>query len=133
MVKIYCDGASKGNPGKASLGVWATDADGDGNAGVAVFEISKPLGIATNNVAEWQSLLHALRKAKDLGIQNVQVFMDSELVVFQVKGKYKVKKPEFKPFWEEVQSLKRGFQEFSIHHVRREQNKKADGLANQAI
>jgi ribonuclease HI len=133
MIKIYCDGASKGNPGTASLGVWATNENGDGNSGESIFEISKPLGVATNNVAEWQSLLHALRKAKELGLQKVQVFMDSELVVFQVTGKYKVKKPEFKPFWEEVQNLKKEFQSFSISHVRREGNKKADSLANQAI
>lgn len=131
MVKIYCDGASKGNPGPASIGVWAT-LDGDGNSGEPVFEISESLGRATNNFAEWTSLLYGLRKAVELGIQEVEVFMDSELVVFQVTGIYKVKKPEFRPLLDEVKTLTKKFAHFKISHVRRELNRKADALANQA-
>lgn len=133
MVKIFCDGASKGNPGPASLGVWATNESGNGNSGEPVFELSRAIGVTTNNEAEWQSLLEALREAKKRGIQNVEVFMDSQLVVYQVNGIYKVKKPEFKPYWNEVNLLRSSFSQFRISHLPREQNRKADALANQAL
>lgn len=132
MIKIYCDGASKGNPGPASIGVWATE-NGDGNAGESLFEISESIGRATNNQAEWKSLLAALRRAEEMQCKQVHVFMDSELVVKQVKGEYKVKKPEFIPYFQEVQTRKKFFDSFQISHVRREWNRMADMLANQAI
>lgn len=133
MVKIYCDGASKGNPGPASLGVWATDEDGDGNSGEPVFEISEDIGRTTNNQAEWRSVLRGLQEAVKREDEVVEVYMDSELVVRQIKGIYKVKKPEFKPYWEEAQSYIKKFKKFSIQHIPRELNKKADALANLAI
>jgi ribonuclease HI len=133
MIKIYCDGASKGNPGPASIGVWATDDSGNGNEGNPVFEISEELGKATNNIAEWSALLAGVRKAKDLGIKNVAFFLDSELVVKQVLKQYKIKKPEFRPFFEEIQNEIPRFESFQIRHIPREQNKKADLLANLAL
>lgn len=133
MVKIYCDGASKGNPGPSSLGVWATNKNGDGNSGDPVFEISENIGITTNNQAEWRSLLRGLQEAVKRTEEEVEVYMDSELVVLQVKGVYKVKKPEFKPYWEEAQAHIKKFKKFSIQHIPRELNKKADTLANLAI
>ncbi|MCG9875977.1 MAG: ribonuclease HI family protein [Leptospiraceae bacterium] len=133
MIKIFCDGASKGNPGPASIGVWATNDKGSGNDGESVFEISEAIGNTTNNMAEWKSLLRAVEVALEKNHNQVQIFMDSELVVKQVLGKYKVKKPEFIPFWKQIQENKKKFSSFSIQHVFREQNKMADLLANQAL
>lgn len=133
MIKIFCDGASKGNPGRASIGVWATNEAGSGNEGDPIFEVSEAIGIATNNMAEWKSLLRAVEVALEKNHNQIQIFMDSELVVNQVIGKYKVKKPEFIPFWKQIQESKKKFSSFSIKHVFREQNKMADLLANQAL
>lgn len=133
MVKIYCDGASRGNPGPASIGVWATDENGDGLGGEKVFEISEPFGKTTNNQAEWKSLVRSLEEASKLGLPSISVYMDSELVVRQVLKIYKVKKPELKPFFEQAQALIGKFQKFSIQHIPRELNKMADSLANLAL
>ncbi|WCL51294.1 ribonuclease HI family protein [Leptospira sp. GIMC2001] len=133
MVKIYCDGASKGNPGPASIGVWATDESGDGLGGEKIFELSETFGKTTNNQAEWQALVRSLEEANRLGIQAIQVHMDSELVVRQVTRIYKVKKPELKPYFDQATKLIANFKSFSIKHIPRELNKKADALANLAL
>ncbi|HEY5907782.1 MAG TPA: ribonuclease HI family protein [Vicinamibacteria bacterium] len=125
---IYIDGASRGNPGEAGFGVHV--ADGSGAERAALYGY---LGRASNNVAEYQALIHALRWALGQGERRVKVFSDSELVVRQIEGRYKVKHPDMIPLHREASSLLRQFESASVSHVRREQNREADRLANQAL
>jgi ribonuclease HI len=125
---IHIDGASRGNPGDAGFGVFVAD-----EAGQPVAELYGYLGRATNNVAEYQALLHALRYALSRGARSVRVFSDSELVVKQIDGRYRVKHPDMQPLHREASSLLRRFEKASVSHVRREQNKDADRLANRAL
>ncbi len=125
---IHIDGASRGNPGEASFGVHVTRPDGAEVAGLYGY-----LGRATNNVAEYQALLHALRYALEHGCRRVRVFSDSELVVKQVAGAYKVKHPDMIPLHREATGLLRRFESASLSHVRREKNREADALANRAL
>lgn len=125
---IHIDGASRGNPGEAGFGVHVARPDGTEIAGLYGY-----LGRATNNVAEYQALLHALRYALARGARAVRVFSDSELVVRQVEGRYRVKHPDMVPLHREASALLRRFPEASLAHVRREQNKEADLLANRAL
>jgi ribonuclease HI len=125
---IHIDGASRGNPGEAAFGVFVASADG-----APVAELYGYLGRATNNVAEYQALLHALRYALAKGVKHVRVFSDSELVVKQIDGRYKVKHPDMIPLHREASTLLRRFDDAKLSHVRREQNKDADRLANRAL
>jgi ribonuclease HI len=125
---IHVDGGSRGNPGPAGFGVRATD--GEGNV---VAEHYGFIGVATNNVAEYRGLLHALRLAARLGAENVRICSDSELVVKQMKGEYRVKHADMIPLHREASQLLRGLPEASLRHVRREDNKDADALANRAM
>ena len=125
---IYIDGASRGNPGEAGFGIQITDAAGAERAALYGY-----LGRASNNVAEYQALIHALRWALQQGERRVKVFSDSELVVRQVEGRYKVKHPDMIPLHREATALLRKFEAASVSHVRREQNREADRLANQAL
>ena len=125
--KIHIDGASRGNPGEAAFGVYVAAEDG------RVAELYGYLGRATNNVAEYQALLHALRYALAQGARRVSVYSDSELVVKQIDGRYRVKHPDMLPLHQEAKSLLRRFEEAAVTHVRREQNKDADRLANRAL
>ena len=127
-LQIHIDGASRGNPGDAAFGVYVAD-----DSGQTVAELYGYLGRATNNVAEYQALLHALRYALAKGARRVRVFSDSELVVKQIGGAYKVKHPDMQPLHREASALMRRFQRASLSHVRREQNREADLLANQAL
>ena len=122
------DGGSRGNPGKAAWGVALLDDDGacrEGYAGV--------LGHATNNVAEYNGLLHALRIAREREARRVQLFADSELIVKQILGHYRVRHPDLKPLHAEAMRLIAGFDSFAISHVRRDKNKEADRLVNVAL
>lgn len=125
---IHIDGASRGNPGEAAFGVYVAD---EKNAPVA--ELYGYLGRATNNVAEYQALLHALRYALARGARRVRVFSDSELVVKQIDGRYRVKHPDMQPLHQQAGTLLRQFEHATVTHVRREQNKDADRLANRAL
>jgi ribonuclease HI len=126
---IHIDGASRGNPGEASFGIHVTDATGQERAALYGY-----LGHASNNVAEYQALIHALRWALETaGASRVRVFSDSELIVRQVEGRYKVKHPDMIPLHREAASLLRRFEKASLTHVRREQNREADALANRAL
>ena len=124
---IHIDGASRGNPGEASFGVHVEAPDGQ------VTGLYGYLGRATNNFAEYQALIHALRWAHRRGARQVRVFSDSELVVKQIAGTYKVKHPDMQPLHREASTLMRRFTRASLSHVRREQNREADKLANQAL
>jgi len=127
MIKMFCDGASKGNPGEASIGVYAEE------NGEEVFSISLKLGIKTNNFAEWTSLIEGLKKSIELKIKEITIFMDSELVVKQFNGEYKTKHPDLIPLKNEAKTLAMNFQSIQVSHVRREFNKIADKLANKAL
>jgi probable phosphoglycerate mutase len=122
------DGASRGNPGPASYGVVLRDPDGK-----IVLELAKNIGRETNNVAEYFALLAALDYAMIHGISSLRIRSDSELLVRQMQGVYKVKSPDLKPLQERATKLSRQLQYFAIEHVRRELNKDADALANVAL
>ena len=122
------DGASRGNPGPASYAVILRGPDG----GVR-FEIGKYLGRTTNNVAEYYGLITALDYATSQGIERLLVRSDSELLVRQMQGRYKVNSADLRPLHERAQKLARGFRHFGIEHVRREFNREADELANRAL
>ena len=125
---IHIDGASRGNPGEAAFGVYVTTAEG-----APVAELYGYLGRASNNVAEYQALIHALRYAMARGAARVSVFSDSELVVRQMSGAYRVKHPDMVPLHREASSLMSRLPEATLTHVRREKNKDADRLANRAL
>lgn len=125
---IYVDGASRGNPGKAGAGAIIKD-----RGGAVVKRLKRYLGVKTNNAAEYGAVIMALTAAKALGMTDVRVFADSELMVKQLSGVYKVKSEELRPLYDEAGALLRFFKTSSITHVYREANKEADGLANEAI
>ena len=125
---INVDGASRGNPGTAGAGAILKDPNGR-----VVRKLRRYLGEATNNVAEYEALLMALEEAAALGSKTVRVFADSELVVKQVKGIYRVKNKGLKDFYVKVMKVASTFDDFKIAHVMREDNAEADKLANEAI
>lgn len=127
-VIIYTDGGSRNNPGDAGIGVVVMD-----NEGTIIKEISEYIGIETNNVAEYKGLIRGLEEAINIGSKNVKAYLDSELVVKQIKGEYKVKNENLKTLYNESSKLIKKLNEFEIIHVRREFNKRADYLVNKAI
>ncbi len=129
MIKLFTDGASRGNPGEAAIGAVAYE---DENK---LFDISEYLGIQTNNYAEYTALLIALRKLIELGKNNekLEIYADSKLLVEQLNGNWKVKNENIKSVFNEVKSLLSNFSDYSIKHVYRENNKEADMLANIAL
>jgi ribonuclease HI len=124
----HVDGGARGNPGPAGYGVAITDASGH-----PIAELSEYLGHRTNNYAEYQGLLAALRYAAEHQIKALKVISDSELMVRQMKGIYKVRHPELRKLYDEAQQLVRRLEHFEISHALREHNKTADRLANQAM
>ena len=126
--RLYTDGGARGNPGPAGIGARLLDSAGD-----VVEELADSIGTATNNVAEYQALLAGLELALDHDVQRLDVFLDSELVVRQVNGQYKVKDTGLKPLHAQACLLLSRFHEVDVRHVRREQNADADALVNQAI
>ena len=128
VLHLHIDGASRGNPGDAGFGVHVTQPDGTEVAGLYGY-----LGRATNNVAEYEALLHALRYAIGRGARQVRVFSDSELVVRQMSGQYRVKHPDMLNLHRQARELLGRFERVDIAHVRREKNKDADRLANRAL
>lgn len=127
-VTIHTDGASRGNPGEAGLGVLIVD-----EAGQKLAEISEYLGQTTNNVAEYKALIRGLEEAKKLGATEVDVYTDSQLMARQISGEYKVKNQGLIPLYQEAKRLLSQFASGKVTHVPRELNKEADKLANWAI
>lgn len=125
----YTDGGARGNPGPAGAGVVLYDATGKEE----VATISEYIGEATNNVAEYTAVLMALQRAKELGASEVHVRMDSELVQRQMTGVYRVKQPHLQTLFVRIYNLAQQFRKVSYEHVRREKNKRADELANEAM
>jgi ribonuclease HI len=124
----YIDGGSRGNPGIAGYGVDVQDENG-----ATVASLSQKLGIRTNNFAEYSALIAALQYALANGYDGLRAYADSELMVRQINGVYKVKSPDLQPLFREAKALISKLKSFSIHHVPREQNREADRLANLAM
>ena len=123
--RAHIDGAARGNPGPAGAGVFIESEDDR-----PAEELFESLGRATNNVAEYRALLLALRRAKEMEADTVEILSDSLLLVQQVNGIFKVKAPHLIPIVSDAVRQAKSFRRFSIRHVPREQNKKADRLAN---
>jgi ribonuclease HI len=127
-VVAHVDGGARGNPGPAAIGVVISGPDGD-----VLDEVAEPIGIATNNVAEYRAVLRALQRAAELGAREVEIVNDSELVARQLTGVYKVKHPAMKPLFQEAISALRGFDRWQIRSVPRARNARADALVNAAL
>jgi len=125
---LYIDGASRGNPGPAGIGVVLYD-----GGKRTLWEFGKFIGETTNNVAEYTALIYGLQEALIYKIKRISVYTDSELLARQLQGKYKVKEPHLKTLHQQARSLIQGFGWFGIHHLPRRENRRADKLANQAI
>jgi ribonuclease HI len=124
---MHIDGASRGNPGPAAYAVVLA------RPGHPTIEIADTIGKATNNVAEYTALVEGLELATELGVKQLVVFSDSELMVKQMNGEYKVKHPDMLPLYQEAKRLVSGLTKFTITHVRRENNKRADEIGNDAL
>ena len=127
-VTVHIDGGSRGNPGEAGIGAFFQD-----RAGAPLQSIARYIGRATNNTAEYQALLIALARARDAGVKHLRVFSDSELLVNQVNGRYRTTVPHLQQYLQEAIRLMREIGRVDVAHVRREQNKEADALANEAM
>ena len=121
----HVDGAARGNPGPAGIGVVITDADGN-----IVKEVGEPLGRTTNNVAEYSAMIRALEEARSLGCECIHVYTDSELMAHQINGKYAVKAGHLIPLFQRARMLMAQFDRATVSHVRRELNRRADALSN---
>jgi ribonuclease HI len=122
------DGGSRGNPGPASYGVVIRDGRGE-----IVAKLKKYIGRMTNNVAEYYGLIAALDYTESHGVRAIRIESDSELLVKQMRGQYKVKSEDLRPLFERAQKMSKTFDSFRIEHVYREQNREADALANEAL
>ncbi len=127
-VIIYTDGASKGNPGDAGIGVVISSPDG-----IVIREIGEYIGKTTNNVAEYTALIRGLKEAAEIGATQIEISTDSELMARQLSGVYRVKSPNLQPLYAQATSLIHHFESVRITHVMRELNKRADELANQGV
>lgn len=125
---LYTDGGARGNPGPAGIGVVLRDEYGE-----VVDEIAQGIGEATNNVAEYAALIAGLELAQAKGVTDLEVYMDSELVVSQLLGKWKIKKDTLRPLAVKARALMNRFDACELKHVRRELNVDADRLANQGM
>lgn len=125
---VHVDGGARGNPGPAAAGAVVSTPEGE-----VLTDAAEPIGIATNNVAEYRGLLLGLECARRLGAREVEVVNDSELVAKQINGVYKVKHPAMKPLHAAALRALRGFDRWSIRSVPRAQNAAADALVNQAL
>ena len=127
-VVVNVDGGARGNPGPAAIGAVVQDEDGG-----VLEERGERIGVATNNVAEYRALLLGIARAAELGADELDLIGDSELIVRQVKGEYKVKDAAMRELHTEVKRALRPFEDWTIRHVRREQNAAADRLVNAAL
>ena len=126
---MYTDGGARGNPGPAGLGVYIIDAD----TGKVLKQHSRYLGETTNNQAEWRAVVDAFQHAVLLGATEVELRADSELVIKQLRGEYRVKNKDLQPHFLRVWNLARGFHRVTYRHIPRGQNREADRLVNEAI
>jgi ribonuclease HI len=127
-MRVYSDGAARGNPGPSGAGAVLTDPDGK-----VLARVGKFLGRQTNNYAEYMGLLIGLKHARELGAREVDVYADSELMIRQLGGRYQVKSATLKPLYDEAVRLLKGFAKVKLVHVPREMNREADEMSNRAI
>jgi ribonuclease HI len=127
-LSVYSDGAARGNPGLSGAGAVLVEPSGQ-----VVDKLGKFLGVQTNNFAEYTGLLMGLRRARELGAREVEVFADSELMIRQLGGRYQVKSPSLRPLYDEALKLLEGFSRTRLVHVPREMNRAADEMSNRAI
>ena len=127
-VKVFIDGACRGNPGKAATGIIFCDTNGK-----VLHQMGYYLGHATNNVAEYMALIRALEKSQELGYKNIEIFSDSQLLTKQIRGEYTVRNQQLKELFKKVKELMNGFSYFSLEYIPREDNTLADRIANQAL
>ena len=132
---MHCDGASSGNPGDSGIGavIYPADKNFKIREGNEPVRVSNYIGSATNNIAEYTALIRGLRKAQQMAIKRIRIFLDSELLVRQITGVYKVRNRNLMPLWTEATTLLKQFDEWSINHIPREYNREADALARQGI
>ncbi len=128
VLEIFTDGASRGNPGPASIGIVFKL-----KGGVELAEHCETIGRATNNVAEYRAVVAALEHCQRWGIKRVHLNMDSELIVRHLHGTYRVKSPDLRPLYQQVVFLSKGLDEFRVRHIKRALNGHADALANRAL
>lgn len=128
ILEIFTDGASRGNPGPASVGVVFRQ-----KSGPELAEYYETIGKATNNVAEYKAVVAALEHARRWKVSRVHLFMDSELIVRQLHGAYRVKSPDLRPLFQQTVFLSKELREFKVKHIKRAQNAHADALANKAL
>ena len=126
--KLFTDGGARGNPGPAAYGYVLEAEDG-----TVLAAHGESIGTATNNVAEYRALVAGLEKALELQVDELEVVSDSELLVKQMRGEYKVKNPALRELWEDAQGLERGLGKVTFTAVRREHNELADRLVNEAL
>lgn len=125
---LHVDGGARGNPGPAAIGVVLATSDG-----TVLEEVSEQIGVATNNVAEYRAVLRGARRARELGATELELIGDSELVVRQLNGAYRVKHPAMKPLFAEARAALEQFERWEIRTVPRAQNARADQLVNAAL
>ncbi len=125
---LYIDGASRGNPGKSGTGYVVKNVKGE-----EVGSGSRYIGIQTNNYAEYAALLHGLELSCEIGIRDVEILSDSQLLVRQLQGTYRVRSPNINPLYRRALKLLENFNSATIVHIDREHNREADQLANLAI
>jgi ribonuclease HI len=130
-VEVQSDGGARGNPGPAAIGAVVLDVTTD--PPVVLARVSERIGIATNNVAEYRALIAGLEAAREFDPRCVRVRADSELMIRQLEGRYKVKSAHLKPLYEEARALLVEFDEVDLGHIRRENNVDADALVNAAL
>jgi ribonuclease HI len=126
--RLYTDGGARGNPGPAAYGYVLETEDG-----TVLHAHGEAIGVATNNVAEYRALVAGLARAADAGIAELEVVSDSELLVKQMRGEYRVKNAALRVLWDEAQCLVDGFERVAFSAVRREENELADRLVNEAL
>jgi ribonuclease HI len=127
-LEIYIDGGARGNPGPAGVGVVVLD-----ESGKRIKDVSKYIGEATNNIAEYSALLYGLEEALILRADEIKINLDSELVAKQITGEYRVKDPNIRPLFERALNMLKSFKNFEVNHIDRSKNKEADKLVNKAI
>lgn len=128
---VQCDGGSRGNPGPAAIGAVVLDGTVDPPAVLAT--VSECIGVATNNIAEYEALIAGLEAAKPYEARKIVVRADSQLLIRQLEGRYKVKSEHLQPLHAKARALLHGYDEVDLGHVRREQNVDADTLVNAAL
>ncbi len=130
-IRIFCDGGSRGNPGPAAIGAVVLDASHEPPR--VLTTVSETIGIATNNIAEYQALVSGLEAAAAFGARRVEVRADSQLLIRQLEGRYRVKNEGLRPLYQQAKKLLATYAEVDLQHVYREDNVEADALVNLAL